>query len=112
MDNHFKFVPELDWVKGDYRYGAHFRAPSIEVLALKFSASMHHFVEPGLGPGRAFGLRSTAGRQVAIEQFDGYDPNLLVLFEGGHCSLSEINSALADMDVQRLDVIWIAPEAR
>jgi hypothetical protein len=111
MPSNFTFVPQSQWNPGDYRYGACFSAASIETLAARFGASLHHFVESGLGPGRCFGLRSAAGWQVAIEQFGTMDLNLIVLFENGRCSLADVRSALAALDIQSSAVKWFAPEA-
>ena len=111
MANSFTFVSQLEWAPGDYRYGATFSAESIEVLASRFSASIHSFVEPGLGPARCFALRMRDGRQVAIEQYEDKDVNLIVLFENGRCSITEIRNTLAALKIPPEAIKWLAPEA-
>lgn len=104
------------WVKGDYRYGASIRSTgaSIDALAQAAGAAPQEFHEDGLGPGKALGLRLPNGRQVAFEQYDGgsREVSLLVLFENGTCSASEIREVLDLFGIPELAVTWIAPEAK
>lgn len=104
------------WTKGDYRYGASIRASaaSIDTLAKAAGAVPWQFTEEGLGPGRAFALRLPRGRQVAFEQYDAGagEVSLLVLFEDGTCSASEIWEVLGYFCVEASSVTWVAPEAK
>lgn len=104
------------WVKGDYRYGASIRSTdaTIEALAQAAGAAPQEFHEDGLGPGKALGLRLPNGRQVAFEQYDGgsREVSLLVLFENGACSASEIWEVFGLFSVPASAVTWVAPEAK
>jgi hypothetical protein len=112
----FEPVAPANWKRGDYRMAASLKAEaaSIDVLAARVNASVEHFVEPGLGNGKSFGVRSSLGRQVAFDSYEGggYGPNLLVLFEGGVCRRSEVLEALTYFGIALDQVYWLAPEMK
>ena len=116
MNHKFEPLDQETWIQGDYRYGATISAKkhSIESLAKLAGATLNHFREDGLGPGRSFGLRLSTGRQVAFEQYENgaAEVSLIVRFEDGSCSAPEIWQALELFHVHRSEVTWVASEAK
>ena len=111
-----RYVPlgPTSWKSGDYRHAASLKrgTRTIEQLAAQIGAEIEDFVEDGWGRGQLFGAISPEGRQIAIDYYlDGVEgPNLLVLFEGGKCSRSEVLAALSFFHVAPEEVYWITPE--